>query len=1309
NFSPVEEAVVNITGFGSASTDAEGNASFILPDGDYSYTIAASNYLTYPESSFSVTGENLILPAVNLIGNFPFTFNVEDQNNTNLPMAQIVISGTSETYSGPELFESTISTNSLGNAVINLPEGVYDYSVTKADHYPSEGSIVSTLEPGSEPVVLQSYPLITFRVEDSSSLPIEGAKLTLSTGTVLTTAADGTVTKRLPIGEYSLSAYKIGYLANDVAFNITDNNDILLPTLVLQDAEPMLEFTTDISNGLEFRKTLVTKTSPVLNLTFRNIGQGTITINPSDISLSGTDAAEFAFAPVADPIILATGDSYTLDLTFAPLTSGNKTANLTIEDNTPAKILHTIGLSGIAYDSVTIPFFDDFENGNFNNWVVVNDNQPNQWHIGNAANDPGNLSAMISNDGGTNNTYQTGGSGATSIVHFYMDFEIPLAEEGQLFLTFDWKGLGEANLDMMRVYIISPDILPLPGSTITGSIGTNFYLQSEWQSFIYPIPSTHFGQTRRIVFSWINNATGGLQPPIAIDNIYIGNLFTLTTDVNPVGTGTTTGDGTYGAGMPVALEAIPSQGYVFSHWSATNGDFADANEPATIFTMPAVDVSVTANFIVPEPEVTDVMVTYDGTEHTLADGVSPGVEVTWYDAEVGGNIIEAPTATNAGSYTAWAAVVIGENESTRRQATLTINPREITVVADNQTKIYGDSDPELTYEITTGQLVDGESFSGELARTAGEDVGIYAISQGTLALTENYILTFTGAELEISPRPIAVTADELTKIYGNPDPELTFSITDGSLAFDDTFSGMLVREQGEDVGTYAITQGTLALSDNYLMNFTGASLVITQRFITISVDNKTKIYGEADPEFTYIIIDGALAFDDELTGTLEREPGEDAGNYTILQGTLDAGPNYFLTYEAGTLTIIPRAISIAADPQTKIYGEDDPVFTYQVTQGELVFDDVFTGELTRQPGEDVGSYEILQGTLTISDNYEINYLSEQLVITQREITVIADDQTKVYGDIDPELTWQVTTGELAFDDVLTGALTRESGETVGTYSIEQGTLSAGNNYILTFVGGQLLITTKELTIGGSFTVTDKEYDGTTDATITASDLTLQGVVNDDDVQLVDVVAAFETPEPGENILVTIVSAALNGIDTTNYTLTLEGAPTTTANIFQPTYLLSVDIVPAEGGTVTGSGSYTAGETVTLSATASTNYVFLRWEDADGNILGEDSTLDFVMPAEDVILTAHFELENSIAEEDIENIRLYPNPASDYVNISADRSIRQIIITDLNGKEVYSATVHQNDTRISISHLPAGIYLVRIFTSNGTRVTKLQLQ
>ena len=60
----------------------------------------------------------------------------------------------------------------------------------------------------------------------------------------------------------------------------------------------------------------------------------------------------------------------------------------------------------------------------------------------------------------------------------------------------------------------------------------------------------------------------------------------------------------------------------------------------------------------------------------------------------------------------------------------TIAKKQITVVADALSKIASEEDPALTYSVTG--LIEGDSLQGQLEREAGEEVGEYAISIGSL-------------------------------------------------------------------------------------------------------------------------------------------------------------------------------------------------------------------------------------------------------------------------------------------------------------------------------------------------------------------------------------------------------------------------------------------------------------------------------------------------------------------------------------------------------------------------------------------------
>ena len=86
----------------------------------------------------------------------------------------------------------------------------------------------------------------------------------------------------------------------------------------------------------------------------------------------------------------------------------------------------------------------------------------------------------------------------------------------------------------------------------------------------------------------------------------------------------------------------------------------------------------------------------------------------------------------------------------------------------------------------------------------------------------------------------------------------------------------------------------------------------------MSADDKTKVYGSADPALTVTVPNGALETGDSLSGSLERAAGQNVGAYAITKGSLTAGGNYDLTVTPGTLTITKKAITVTADDKTKV-------------------------------------------------------------------------------------------------------------------------------------------------------------------------------------------------------------------------------------------------------------------------------------------------------------------------------------------------------------------------------------------------------
>ena len=167
-------------------------------------------------------------------------------------------------------------------------------------------------------------------------------------------------------------------------------------------------------------------------------------------------------------------------------------------------------------------------------------------------------------------------------------------------------------------------------------------------------------------------------------------------------------------------------------------------------------------------------------------------------------------------------------------------------------------------------------------------------------------------------------------------------------------------------------------------------------------------------------------------------------------------------------------VTVTINNAERKYGEDNPQFTF-TSSATSDLSSVITLSCDATKTSNVGEYAIT-GTSTATD-FDVEFVNGTLTVNPAVLNVTADAKTKVYGAADPELTY-VATG-LVNGDQLSGALTRATGDAVGTYAIQVGTLAASTNYSLSFTGADFTITAKAVS---SPTITLAEssvvYDGT---------------------------------------------------------------------------------------------------------------------------------------------------------------------------------------------------------------------------------------
>lgn len=408
----------------------------------------------------------------------------------------------------------------------------------------------------------------------------------------------------------------------------------------------------------------------------------------------------------------------------------------------------------------------------------------------------------------------------------------------------------------------------------------------------------------------------------------------------------------------------------------------------------------------------DKTVTYDGKNYNLAvSGTLPEGATVSYTVDGA----EFTGTKKAGTYAVKATVSAPDYQNWTAEKTLTINKKNLTVT--------GFGAENKTYDATTRATMKSATLSGAVT---GDDVKLNAPEEGTFASAN----AGTG---------IAVTFDALT---------LT----------------------GEDKDNYTLTQPT------------GVKANITKAAITVTADNKSMRKDTAVPALTYTVTAGELFAGDTLTGALAcTANGKTVGTFDITQGTLSAGSNYNMTFKKGTLTVndkTPQNISVPTISDDKTYGDEpfsvkataDPVselenFTYASNDASVAT--VSTdGTVTI-----VGAGKV---TITVresgNDEYAAFEKAQTITVAKLPLTVQADDiaviQNKPF-----ELTYTVVSGALINGDTLAGDLDcKADGKKLGEFPITQGTLTAGKNYDLTFIGGTLTVTDKTpqtITYGGA--------------------------------------------------------------------------------------------------------------------------------------------------------------------------------------------------------------------------------------------------
>ena len=215
-------------------------------------------------------------------------------------------------------------------------------------------------------------------------------------------------------------------------------------------------------------------------------------------------------------------------------------------------------------------------------------------------------------------------------------------------------------------------------------------------------------------------------------------------------------------------------------------------------------------------------------------------------------------------------IEIGSFSITKKQLALSdieMTPKTFTYNGTKQT-------PNVTAKVSGAGTIVATYWQGATEVANPTDVGTYTVKITTIGAT-NYENITTPIEIgtyEITARPVTVTIDNKTSIYGDAIDTLTSNVTVGDVITGDDLGITLTKAEGTDVDEYAIT-GT-ATNTNYDVTFVDGKYTITARPITISIDNKESEIKDELVELTYQVTVGTVVGTDEAV-VLETNANKD--------------------------------------------------------------------------------------------------------------------------------------------------------------------------------------------------------------------------------------------------------------------------------------------------------------------------------------------------------------------------------------------------------------------------------------------------
>ena len=475
--------------------------------------------------------------------------------------------------------------------------------------------------------------------------------------------------------------------------------------------------------------------------------------------------------------------------------------------------------------------------------------------------------------------------------------------------------------------------------------------------------------------------------------------------------------------------------------------------------------------------------------------------------------------------------------SAEKKLNLIINKKTISFGWDmpaEDNRVYSGTAKTVTATFDNSQLVTGDNLTYVLSNynsTFAEciNAGEYNFTvniDDTSAQNYNVDSTRTNS-LKITPLPVLVLWSDYAFTYNGLTQTPTASAQGVA---NDGYKELVASVSGgqKNAGTHTAT--AKCTDGNYTLTNSTLSYTIDKAALTVTANGCSAVYGDnpVGNGVTYSefvnnesasVLGGSISY--EFTNSFNT-----VGSYSgCVKPSGLTSNNYEISYVNGNLEITQRPISVAwqnasglvynaqaknvtAAIINKVAGDD---VTADVTGGSQTNAGSYTAQVTSLLGDSAGNYTIAQ------------IITQDYTIAKATVTITPDDITVTYGDSEKELT--ATNSGTIYNDDFTYSLTREAGNTVGSYEITVNLSGDTINYDVTCNTGNYAIAQRPVTLTWSG-YENLVYDGNAKNVVAV----LGNLIESDDV------VATVTGGNEVNAGIYTATAALSGTASANYVL-----------------------------------------------------------------------------------------------------------------------------------------------------------------------------